>query len=270
MLRIGMRALQRAAALQLQQGACSASSAGSGLLSALAAAMQRLQGPQHTSWASSQHNGSRQFAAAVGGGGASSGGGGSSGGREDALMSPMLASESGRLQFSDPDEALEAWGKAMDEGARPVVALRAAASRRRRMRRRRRRCVHALPPLPPTVPLLLLLVPTPPAAAAGDWGTAWDIFEGIAPVEDEGGPDGGGGEFPVLEELLAMDPDAEAKELRRQREREIRVRPCVHVCVRGGWWIPGRVDPVGAGRRLLLYRRMYHRLPTALSGGAPP
>ena len=157
MLRIGMRALQRAAALQLQQGACSASSAGSGLLSALAAAMQRLQGPQHTSWASSQHNGSRQFAAAVGGGGASSGGGGSSGGREDALMSPMLASESGRLQFSDPDEALEAWGKAMDEGARPVVALRAAASRRRRMRRRRRRrCVHALPPLPPTVPLLLL------------------------------------------------------------------------------------------------------------------
>ena len=45
---------------------------------------------------------------------------------------------------------------------------------------------------------------------------------------------------------------------------------CVHVCVRGGWWIPGRVDPVGAGRRLLLYRRMYHRLPTALSGGAPP
>lgn len=50
---------------------------------------------------------------------------------------------------------------------------------------------------------------------AGDWESAWDIFEGVLPVED--------GSFPSLESLLAWDPDAEQKERRREHEARIKV-----------------------------------------------
>ncbi|GAB4819522.1 hypothetical protein N2152v2_006568 [Parachlorella kessleri] len=45
----------------------------------------------------------------------------------------------------------------------------------------------------------------------GNWDRAWDIFESAFPVENTQ-------EFPALEDLLAYDPDAEQKELRRARE----------------------------------------------------
>ena len=51
---------------------------------------------------------------------------------------------------------------------------------------------------------------------AGDWDRAWDIFESAYPVETD--------EFPALEDLLAYDPDAEEKALRRARELALQVR----------------------------------------------
>lgn len=38
--------------------------------------------------------------------------------------------------------------------------------------------------------------PPPQPMAAGDWAAAWDIFEGVLPVE------GADDEFPALEDLL--------------------------------------------------------------------
>lgn len=113
------RLAARLAALPLQQGACSAAStelASSSPLAHLAASLQRLQ-LQPPSLTAAAQLGSRQFAAEATGG---------SGGGEQP---PALASEqqqqqgpteivsaSGQLRFSNHDEVLEAWGKAMDEG----------------------------------------------------------------------------------------------------------------------------------------------------------
>jgi hypothetical protein len=184
MLRNSLRLLQRVAAQQLQQGACASgglAAAGGGPLSALAVALQRLQ-LQQPSWAATpaQLGGARQFAAGSSGGSGggeqppaavattSSGHDSSEGGLPPAAAAAhegQLSSESGALTFPDADAALEAWGKAMDDG---------------------------------------------------DWGAAWDIFEGVLPVETD--------EFPALEELLEWDPHEEVREQRRKREAAIKVR----------------------------------------------
>ena len=77
---------------------------------------------------------------------------------------------------------------------------------------------------------------TPSMLPAGDWGRAWDIFEGVAPVE-------GGDEFPELGELLAWDPDAEEKESRRAREAALKVHAVL------GWAVYSS-SAVGRGCRL--------------------
>ena len=150
-------------------------------MSALAVALQRLQ-LQQPSWAATpaQLGGARQFAAGSSGGSGggeqppaaaattSSGRDSSEGGLPPAAVAVpegQLSSESGALTFPDADAALEAWGKAMDDG---------------------------------------------------DWGAAWDIFEGVLPVETD--------EFPALEELLEWDPHEEVREQRRKREAAIKVR----------------------------------------------
>lgn len=126
MLRSSLRSLQRAA-LQLQQ-ACSASAgiaaAPGEPLPSLAAALQRLALQQQPSWAAGS---SRQFATAAGGGdggeqGPAAAGDGSAqppAGQpaEDGSSAGPFVSESGRLEFQQYEEALEAWGQAMDEGA---------------------------------------------------------------------------------------------------------------------------------------------------------
>lgn len=125
MLRNGMKALQRVAALQWCREACAASGGGiTANLPSLAVAMQQLALQQQLSWASnSQPSGCRQFAASAGGGGD----GGSDSQQQHAADAAalsegkdavqQLASESGQLVFKDYEESLEAWGKAMDEGA---------------------------------------------------------------------------------------------------------------------------------------------------------
>ncbi|KAL4440604.1 hypothetical protein ABPG75_003605 [Micractinium tetrahymenae] len=186
-----MRSLAaRLAALPLQQGACSAASsvlAGSSPLAALAASLQRLQ-LQAPSLAAAAQLVARQFAA-----GAAGGSGGSEQPPAHAVEQQQgeqpteIVSASGHLRFSNYDEVLEAWGKAMDEG---------------------------------------------------DWGAAFDIFEGAYPVDTE--------EFPDLQELLEWDPMAEQKQARREREAEIRA---MHAARR-----VRRLDPVSgrahaAGKR---------------------
>ncbi|KAI3431266.1 hypothetical protein D9Q98_004328 [Chlorella vulgaris] len=194
MLRNGMKALQRVAALQWCREACAASGGGiTANLPSLAVAMQQLALQQQLSWASnSQPSGCRQFAASAGGGGD----GGSDSQQQHAADAAalsegndavqQLASESGQLVFKDYEESLEAWGKAMDEG---------------------------------------------------DWGTAWDIFEGVLPVETD--------QFPDLQELLAWDPDEEAKEYRRLREARVKEMHAAR-------WVR-RLDPsgraLGVGKR---------------------
>lgn len=185
-----LRALQRAA-LQLQaQAACSTASGGlagaagspaSALGGALACAMQRLH-LQPTSLAAAQLGGGvRQYAAAAGGGGGDEQPPAQEGGSSeltDAGRPEVLATASGRVEFKDGEEALEAWGKAMDDG---------------------------------------------------DWGLAYDIFEGVLPTE---APD----EFPDLQEMLNFDPDAEMKEARRALDAAERERQAAR-------WVR-RVDPV--------------------------
>lgn len=123
MLRCSLRYLQRAA-LQWQQ-ACSASAgiaAAQGEALPLAAAMQRLALHQEPSWAA---GGSRGFSAAAGGGGEQTPAAAGDGSAqppaapqgEGRSSAAAFVSESGRLEFQDYEEALEAWGKAMDDGA---------------------------------------------------------------------------------------------------------------------------------------------------------
>lgn len=122
------RALQRAAALQLQ-ATCSAASSGvasAGALPALAAAMQRLA-VQQTSWSAALLGGARQFAAGGGSGEQPPAAAAAStvAGEVESEEGPaQLHSESGRLQFEDSDQALEAWGQAMDEGGQTRVGER--------------------------------------------------------------------------------------------------------------------------------------------------
>lgn len=111
MLTASLRALQRAAALQ----GAPASAAASGIASTLpglAAALQRLA-LQQPSWAAAQAGGQRSFAAAAADGGSS----GEAGQQQQQQGAAQLRSESGQLTFADADEALEAWGQAMDQGA---------------------------------------------------------------------------------------------------------------------------------------------------------
>lgn len=122
MLRHSLRALQRLSALQ--QAACSAANAiggGAGqALPSLAAALQRLA-LQQPSWAA---GGARHYAAGGGGGEApppatAAAGADDAQEEEEEAHGPLvLQSESGALTFADADEALEEWGKAMDEGGR--------------------------------------------------------------------------------------------------------------------------------------------------------
>lgn len=181
MLTASLRALQRAAALQ----GAPASAAASGIASTLpglAAALQRLA-LQQPSWAAAQAGGQRSFAAAAADGGSS----GEAGQQQQQQGAAQLRSESGQLTFADADEALEAWGQAMDQG---------------------------------------------------DWSTAWDIFEGVLPVDTE--------EFPSLEDLLSYDIDDEAKEARRRHEEQLKEAAAAR-------WVR-RLDPVsgrafGVGKR---------------------
>ena len=115
MLTASLRALQRAAALQ----GAPASAAASGIASTLpglAAALQRLT-LQQPSWAAAQAGGQRSFAAAAAAGGGSGGEVGGSHQQQEQQGAAQLRSESGQLTFADADEALEAWGQAMDQGA---------------------------------------------------------------------------------------------------------------------------------------------------------
>lgn len=129
MLAAGLRALQRAAALQ----AAPASAAGSGLagsLPGLAAALQRLT-LQQPSWAAAQAGEQRHFAAAASGGSGDGQAGSSeaAGAADEPQGGIQLRSESGQLTFAGADQALEAWGRAMDEGApgwRVCVAVHVA------------------------------------------------------------------------------------------------------------------------------------------------
>lgn len=118
MLAASLRALQRAAALQATPASAAASEIAT--LPGLAAALQRLT-VQQPSWAAGQAGGQRHFAAAAADG--SSGGEGSSSSEQQAVQEAQgagqLRSESGQLAFADAEEALEAWGTAMDQGAPP-------------------------------------------------------------------------------------------------------------------------------------------------------
>ncbi len=119
MLAASLRALQRAAALQATPASAAAST-----LPGLAAALQRLS-LQQPSWAAAQAGGQRPYAAAAADGGSGGEAGGSSQQQEgqEQQAASQLRSESGQLTFADADQALEAWGKAMDEGAPCVHAL---------------------------------------------------------------------------------------------------------------------------------------------------
>ena len=130
MLRNTLSALRRATALQACLASEGLAAAASGGLPAFAAAMQRAAAQQPSWAAAAQLPSCRRFAAAAAAGGGGGGGGkqppaAGDGGEgyeadedEEGTGAPMvLASESGRLQFGDVEEALEAWGKAMDEGA---------------------------------------------------------------------------------------------------------------------------------------------------------
>ena len=103
------------------------------------------------------------------------------------------------------------------------------------------RPARAVPRLLPTRFAAAAAAAPPPGVrrAAGDWGAAWDIFEGIAPVE-------GTEEFPQLEELLGWDPAEEEKERRRQREESIRVGGWVGRRRRRRCWALLRVGPAWA------------------------
>ncbi|PRW05792.1 cytosolic phosphoglucose isomerase isoform A [Chlorella sorokiniana] len=157
-------------------------------LPGLAAALQRLT-VQQPSWEAAQAGGQRSFAAAAAGGSGSSEDGGI--GQQQAGQEPQgadqLRSETGQHAFANAEEALEAWGKAMDQG---------------------------------------------------DWSTAWDIFEGVLPVDTE--------EFPPLEDLLSYDAESEAREARRLHEEQLKEAAAAR-------WVR-RLDPVsgrafGVGKR---------------------
>ena len=197
------RVLQRAAALQLQ--ACGAAASGGAAAAAgaalpsLAAAIQRLA-PQQPAWPAAQLGAARQFAAGSGGGGEPpAAAAAASSSQPEQAAEQVLRSHSGSQQFSNMGEALEAWGKAMDEGGRagcwrwrcrllcgcPASSLehQAAAGIRPACRACAYACTYCRRRAQPRT-----------AHAAGDWGGAWDIFEGVLPVD--------GPEFPPLEALL--------------------------------------------------------------------
>lgn len=125
----------RLVSLPLQQGACAAASAGlasPGPLALVAASLQRLQ-LQTSNLTAAAQLGARQFAAEAAGG--SNGSGGSEQPPADGIeqqqgkQATQIASASGLQQFGNPDEVLEAWGKAMDEGEPlPCIAKGAVAA----------------------------------------------------------------------------------------------------------------------------------------------
>ena len=120
-------------------------------------------------------------------------GGGPSGegdSREPSAASQLTHTD---VSFVDPALALEEWGKAMEAGDGRLACSAARAGRGASL-------AHT-----PRV-----------SSSAGDWDRAWDVFEGSFPVDTD--------DFPALEEMIALDPEAEDKDARRRREIHLQAR----------------------------------------------